>query len=137
MYNTIALASDAELLRRFEALELRQDEFGHREHLRLAFATLAASPDLAVAATRLRVALRRFAAAHGAAGKYHETITWAYLAMVAERMYGRDYASADALLADHSDLLDHRSGALARCYDVAAVTASPVARAVFVLPRRP
>jgi hypothetical protein len=60
----------------------------------------------------------------------------AYLAIVAERMHGGTYPDAAAFLAAHPDLLDHRSGALAGYYDVAAITASPLARAVFVLPKR-
>jgi hypothetical protein len=39
-------------------------------------------------------------------------------------------------LARHPELLDHRAGALARHYDVAAITGSPLARRVFVLPER-
>jgi hypothetical protein len=38
------------------------------------------------------------------------------------------------LLARFPDLVDHKSGALARYYDVKAVAASPTARAVFILP---
>jgi hypothetical protein len=131
------MANDSDLLHRFEALQLRPDELGHREHVRLGYAVLAAQPDFAAAASRFRAGLRRFATANGAHGKYHETITWAYLALIAERMHGRGYASSHELLAANDDLLDHRGGALARCYDVASLTASPVARAVFVLPRRP
>ena len=104
--------------------------FGHREHVRLAFALLSRF-DFAEAAARYRDMLRRVGGA-----KDHETITWAYLAVIAERMHGRTYADSHALLADHPDLLDHRSGALAGYYDVAAITASPLARAVFVLPKR-
>ncbi|HEY1558939.1 MAG TPA: hypothetical protein VGF94_29145 [Kofleriaceae bacterium] len=104
----------------------------HRRHLELGFDVLVREPDFAAAAATFRAELRRFAGA-----KYHETITWAYLALIAERMHGRGYASAAELLAEHPDLLDHRTGALARSYDVAEITASPLARAVFVLPRRP
>ncbi len=132
------IANDADLLDRFESLELRPDEFGHREHVRLAFAVLAVEPDLALAASRYRTGLRRFAAANGAHGKYHETITWAYLALIGERMYGRGYASsARAARRRTTTCSTTVRGALARCYDVASLTASPVARAVFVLPRRP
>ena len=128
--------TDAELLAAFEALELAPVGFGHREHLRVGFALLQREGDLAHAAVVFRTLLRRFAEAVGAGAKYHETITWAYLALIAERMHGRGYGSAAELLADHPDLLEHRTGALARSYDVAALTASPLARAVFVLPTR-
>ena len=127
---------DAALLETFEALAIAPADFGHREHLRLGFAVLARERDLAAAAIAFRRMLRRFADAHGVSGKYHETITWAYLALIAERMHGQAYASSHELLAANPDLLDHRGGALARLYDVDAITASPLARAVFVLPRR-
>lgn len=126
---------DAALVAAFEALAVAPADFRHHEHVRLAFAMLAREPDLAAAAARFRAALQRFAAHIGAAAKYHETLTWAYLALIAEHMHGNAYASSLELIAAHPDLLDHRGGAIARYYDVAAITASPVARAVFVLPR--
>ncbi len=128
---------DAALLAAFEALAIRPDDFHHREHVRVAFALLVREGDLAAAAVAFRRLLRRFADAHGAAAKYHETITWAYLAIIAERMQARAYASSRELLAANPDLLDHRGGALARHYDVGELLASPLARAAFVLPRRP
>src|SRR5437870_7409641 len=109
--------NDAALTAAFEALAVRPEDFRHREHVRLAFALLARERDLAAAAAAFRALLKRFADAVGAAGKYHETITWAYLAIIAERMQGRAYSSSRELLADHPDLLDHRGGALARHYD--------------------
>ena len=124
---------DATLLARFESLELAAGEFHHREHIRLAFAMLRGA-DFGEAALRFRAGLRRFATAAGAPAKYHETLTWAYLALVARCMAERDYPSSLALLDARPDLLDHRNGLIARYYDVAAITASPLARRVFVLP---
>jgi hypothetical protein len=125
--------TDHELVTRIESLTLSPGEFRHREHVRLAFALLHGR-DFGDGALRFRSALKRFAASVGAAGKYHETLTWAWLALVAERMAAGTYASSDAFLAVHPDLLDHT--ALAARYDLAAITASPLARAVFVLPTR-
>jgi hypothetical protein len=129
MYET----DDASLLSRFESHELAPGEFRHREHIRLAFAMLRGA-DFGEAALRFRAGLKRFAAAAGAPGKYHETLTWAYLALVVRCMAERDYPSSLALLDARPDLLDHQHGLLARYYDVAAITASPLARRVFVLP---
>jgi hypothetical protein len=127
---------DPALVAAFEALAVRPEDFRHREHVRLGFALLARDGDLARAAGAFRAMLKRFADSVGATGKYHETITWAYLAIIAERMQARTYATSFELLADHPDLLDHRGGALARHYDLADLLASPVARVTFVLPRR-
>ena len=125
--------TDAELIARFEALELPPQAFRHREHVRLAFAMLHGA-DFAEAAVRFRRALKRFAAHVGAHGKYHETLTWAWLVLVAERMAAGAYADSEALLAAHPDLLDSR--AIGAYYDLPAILASPVARAVFVLPQQ-
>jgi hypothetical protein len=163
--STCDALSDAELIARFESLELSPRDFGHREHVRLAFAVLAEAGDFGDAAIRYRRGLRAFATAAGAAAKYHETLTWAYLALVHERMYllFHEHAPCEVggervtdlavteqpanrmakhsitsfdLLARFPELLDHRTGALARYYDLAAITSSATARAVFVLPER-
>jgi hypothetical protein len=127
---------DGELVARFEALAIAPAEFGHREHVRLAYAMLR-DGDFGDAAVRFRRALRRFAGAAGAPDKFHETLTWAYLAIIARRMLeGPAAATSHAFVARHPDLVDHRGGAVARHYDIAAITASPLARAVFVLPER-
>lgn len=126
---------DATFLARFERLEIAPSQFGHREHLRLAFVVLR-DADFGEGAVRFRAAFKRFTRAFGATAKYHETLTWAYLALVAQCMHERTYAASFELLADRPDLLDHRAGLLARHYDVAEITASPLARRVFVLPER-
>jgi len=148
--STLDELSDPDLVARFEALQLAPADFGHREHVRLAYAMLADLGDFGEAAVRYRRALRAFAAHVGAAGKYHETLTWAYLALVHERMFQLyrerdiDAGHRDArcsltsldLICRFPDLIDHRAGVLARYYDVREVIASPIARAVFVLPER-
>lgn len=127
--------SDRDLLAGFAELTLSAAGFGHREHVRLAFVVLAMHGDFGEAAIHYRRLLRAFRAHHGAHAKYHETITWAYLAIVHARMAQASYADSEAMLAANPDLLDHRAGALAAHYDVAAVTADPLARRVLVLPR--
>ena len=127
---------DGALVAAFEALAIDPAAFRHREHVRLAYAMLAGA-DFGEAAVRYRRALQRFAAAAGAAAKYHETLTWAYLAIVHRRMHeASDPGDSRELVARHPDLLAHRGGALARYYDVAAIAACPLARRVFVLPER-
>jgi hypothetical protein len=126
---------DAELVARFEACTLPPADYHHREHLRIAFAMLRGA-DFGDAALRFRAALRRYVAAVGAAATYHETLTWAYLALVHQRMADAPDTGSQDFLARHPELLDHHAGALARHYDVPAVTRSPLARRVFVLPER-
>jgi hypothetical protein len=126
--------TDAALVRDFEALAVAPAEFGHREHVRLAFALLAETGDFAAAGLRFKRALIAFATSIGAAGKYHETLTWAYLTLIHARMASGTWSDSTAFLVANADVLDHRGGALARYYDVAAIAASPLARRVFVLP---
>jgi hypothetical protein len=128
---------DPELVAQFEALAIAPGDFRHREHVRLACAMLRGA-DFGEAAQRFRTALRRFATAAGVPGRYHETLTWAYLAVIARRLAEADPLPTGSIdfLARHPDLLDHKTGAIARHYDVAEITASPLARAVFVLPER-
>jgi hypothetical protein len=126
---------DAELVARFEACTLPATDYHHREHLRIAFAMLRGA-DFGAAALRFRGALRRYVTAAGAAAKYHETLTWAYLALVHQRMTDAPDTGSRDFLARHPELLDHQAGALARHYDVPAITRSPLARRVFVLPER-
>ena len=126
---------DLELIVRFESLAIVGADFRHREHVRLAYAMLDGA-DFGEAAVRYRRALHRFAIAAGVPSNYHETLTWAYLGLVHERMRERPSTDSRDFLGRNADLLDHTDGALARVYDVAAITASPLARSVFVLPVR-
>jgi hypothetical protein len=125
---------DDALFAAFATATLPKADFHHREHLRVAFIFLARHGDFGEGAVAFRAALRRFAETHGITRVLHETLTWAYLALVHERMASGRFADSRAFLAAWPDLLDHKGGALARCYDVAAITASPAARAMFVLP---
>jgi len=127
--------SDVELLGAFESARLDNRAFRHREHVRAAFACLSKHTDFAEAACRFRRSLRRFAAVHGAPGRYHETVTWAYLALINERMRASSVASSAELLARFPELLDG-SALLARHYDVDALLRSSQARDVFILPER-
>jgi hypothetical protein len=126
---------DEALVEAFEALEIAPMDFRHREHVRLAFAMLRGA-EFCAAAARFKRALVAFAASVGAAGKYHETLTLAYVALVGERMQAEAYSSSLEFVERNPDLLDHRAGAISQYYDVAAITACPIARRVFVLPRR-
>lgn len=127
-------SEDDQLLAAFQDTSLPDEKFHHREHLRVAFLCLRRERDLARAALRFRRALKRYARAHGKPNLFHETITWAYLALINERMRGE--ATSEEFLAANPDLLSHREGLLSRYYDVAAITQSNLAREVFQLPGR-
>jgi hypothetical protein len=127
------MTTDADTVLAFEDGSLSPDRFRHREHLLVAFTYLRALP-FAEAGARFATNVRCFAELHGAGAKYHETMTWAYLAILHERMHAAPGLSFDDLLVRNPDLLDHPRGALSAHYDRETL-ATERARAVFVLPR--
>jgi hypothetical protein len=95
--------TDEAFLCRFEAALL--GSFGHRDHLRVAFAyARRGGVDHAVA--RAREGLRRFTAAHGQAGRYHETLTMAWARVVGHYALGAPEHDFEAFLAAHPRLLE-------------------------------
>ncbi len=125
---------DRTLVARFEDGSLPAAELRHREHVRIAWIYLREQP-FEEAAHRFCTNLRRYAARQGKAGLFHTTITWAYLALVSERIAARPATDDfDAFARANADLFDHKNGALAAYYDKATLD-SPSARAAFVLPR--
>jgi hypothetical protein len=127
--------SDDELFERFGAGTLPVEDFHHREHVRVAFLYLGRYPALE-ALERFSLALKKLAASAGKPGLYHETITWAFLLLIRERLAafgaeGRpswtDFSNANP------DLLDWKENILKKYYREETL-ASPQARATFLLP---
>ena len=118
----------------FENGTLDPARFNHRLHLSLAW-TYLQRDGFPEGALHFRRHLKAYVAAVGAQGKYHETITWAYLALLNEEMSLRSAPgeSFDAMIQRRPDLLDHRNGAIARSYSKAQLDV-PDARRVFLLP---
>ncbi|MFL5312033.1 MAG: hypothetical protein ACJ79H_16495 [Myxococcales bacterium] len=133
MSHAASLDDDA-LLSGLESARLPAAAFAHAEHIRAGFLYLTRHPDFGEAAVRFRSALRRFAAANGVPDRYHETVTWAYLALINERAHGSSFGSSAEFLRTHPELLDSKRGAFSRYYDLGAITRSTRARQVFMLP---
>jgi hypothetical protein len=127
--------TDDELLAAFDGDSLAPAAFDHAEHVRVG------RGDPAAALARFVRGLRALAARAGAPGKFHSTITWAWFALIGERMEldpSSDGGSESgdtwgAFIARHPDLLDRR---LLERYYHGATLASPLARRRFVLPDR-
>jgi hypothetical protein len=81
--------------------------FGHRQHVQLAWLYLRrAEPE---AAERLmRAAIRHVATMHGTPEKYHETLTVAWVRIVAEHVRSCDTRSFEEFIAANPGLLDRR-----------------------------
>jgi hypothetical protein len=124
-----------EFLEAFEAGTLAEGLFHHGDHVRAAWLLLREEPP-ASALARFSAALRRFAAARGKSDRYHETITWAYLLLINERMEraGRALPWTEFARAN-PDLLTWRDPVL-RTYYREETLRSDLARRVFVLPDR-
>ncbi|AKF87413.1 hypothetical protein MFUL124B02_42460 [Myxococcus fulvus 124B02] len=58
------------------------ERFGHREHLRLAWCCLREEQGFDRGLQRVRALIQGYAAALGATGKYHETLTRAWMELV-------------------------------------------------------
>jgi hypothetical protein len=80
-------------------------EFGHREHLRLAWRELR-EHGREEAAGRVEAAIRRLAAAHGQPGKYHRTLTDGWVALVAHHLGEAPALDFDEFLDRYPALLD-------------------------------
>jgi hypothetical protein len=78
-------SDDRAFLAAFESAALPERCFRHRDHVRAAWVLLREAPP-AVALARFTEALKRFARSLGKDRLYHETITWAYLLLINERM---------------------------------------------------
>jgi hypothetical protein len=123
------------LIEAFEAGEEPPGGFHHREHVRVAWYYLQQAP-FAQALVRFSNNLRRFAAARGKPGLYHETITTAYLLLINERLDGDDRELSWTAFAErNADLLTWKPSALDRYYR-AETLMSDRARRTFVMPDR-
>jgi hypothetical protein len=94
------------------------------------FVTRHGMPD---AIAHFATALQRFAAAKGAAGLYHATITWAYLLLVDERQQRRAASDWPSFAAANADLLSWKPSILDRFY-TAETLWSDLARRTFIMP---
>lgn len=118
----------------FENGSLDPARFDHRTHLALGWHYLQRD-GFPEGALHFRRHLQNYVAKVGAQSKYHETITWAYLVLLNEERCLRSAPdeSFDTMIQRRPDLLDHRNGAIARCYSKSQLDA-PDARRVFLLP---
>jgi hypothetical protein len=126
--------TDEDLVQAFEAATLPADQFPHATHVRVAWWYLKRYP-LGEALTRFTAALKHFAARHGATGLYHETITVAYVLLIAERLAASRQLSWPDFSAAYPELLARQPSLLDRYYDEGTLS-SPRARESFVMPVR-
>jgi len=130
------LSEDA-LIEQFEACTLPPSAFPHREHVRLAWAYLRRE-SLASAIAKFCDGLKAFAASIGKAGLYHETVSWAFMLIIQDRIARAADGEArewEAFAAANEDLLRNGRQLLERYY-LPVTLDSPLARASFIWPDR-
>jgi hypothetical protein len=99
--------SDLKFLAKFEAADFTAAEFGHREHLQIAYIYLAQS-SFEIALVRIEFGLRGLLAHLGAPqSKYHQTLTRAWLLAVQHFMRSKGQSASFAEFIQHATpLLD-------------------------------
>ena len=122
----------SELLDRFVDTSLPAEEFHHQQHVQVAW-LFVRNHGMPAALSEFTTAIKRFADAKGATGLYHETITWAFLLLIAERQAKCDAASWEDFAALNADLLVWKPSILERYYSKETLK-SDLARRVFVFP---
>ena len=107
--------------------------FHHADHVRVAFAYASEFP-MPEALTKFSAALKRFALARGKPNLYHQTITWAYLLLIRERIARARCAQTwEEFAAQNEDLFIWKGGVLATLYRQETLD-SDLARRTFLLP---
>ncbi len=98
-------AADDRFLAAFTAGEIANQDFHHRDHLRLAWIQIRRL-GLPHALEAVTAAIRQFAAGHGHGDRYHETMTRFWLLVVAMGISRHPTLAFDELLAAEPHLLD-------------------------------
>jgi hypothetical protein len=125
--------TDDELMGRFEDGTLPGELFHHSDHVRVAFLYLCRCTALE-ALERFSNSLVRFAEAKGKPGLYHETITWAFLLLIRERMARSGVPQTwTQFAAANPDLLNWEENILRKYYRSETLS-SDLARKIFVFP---
>jgi hypothetical protein len=125
--------TDDEFLTALENCRLPESEFHHVDHVRAGYLYLRAG-GFPQALERVRSAIRNYAAHLGKADKYHETITVACLALIAQHICERgDAGGWIDFRRSNPELL--AKDLILQYYDRSQLD-TDLARRTFVLPRR-
>jgi len=116
----------------FESLAVDPERFDHRSHVFVAWSYLR-DYDLLSSIERYRSTLKRLTRKLGVPGKYHETITWFFMIVVAERIDSEPSADWDAFVMRNPDLFASTPGIVQKYYSRDRL-ASDAARRQFLLP---
>lgn len=126
---------DEELIECFENCTLPAAGFHHRDHVKVVWLYLRCNSVLKTLG-RFSKGLKRLATPNGKPNLYHETITWAYVFLIHERMQRHEGEQSWAEFVDsNADLFDWKNSILKSYYQDDTLH-SEVARNVFVFPEK-
>ena len=123
-----------DLFDRFVDTSLPSDQFHHQQHVQVAWMFIQ-KYGMPQALAEFSTAIKRFADAKGATGLYHETITWAFLLLIAERQARTNPRNWGEFAEAHPDLLVWKPSILERYYS-SEILKSDLDRKVFLFPDR-
>ena len=126
-----AAAKPAFTVNAFENGAIDPDAFDHEAHVYVAWLYLERFP-LLEAIAKFDAALRRLTVSLGIPGKYHATITWFFMMLIAERRDAVPDSDWFRFRRDNDDLVGN--GKILQCYYDSETLASDRARQSFVLP---
>jgi hypothetical protein len=125
--------TDDEIIASFEDCTLAAESFHHPDHVRMAFLYLCRYPAIE-ALQRFSASLARFAAANSNPKLYHETVTWAFLLLIRERLARSGHQPTwTEFAAANGDLLNWKNNVLKKYYRSETLS-SDLARTTFLFP---
>ena len=124
------MTSEPLTLQRFVRGEIAAADFPHREHVRMAFEMLRRH-DFAESLLHFSRTLRGMAERGGRPQAFNQTITVAFLALIAQRMEAAAEADFPAFAERHPELFER---SLLRRWYRAEQLASPLAQRAFLMP---
>jgi hypothetical protein len=125
--------TEQDLIAQFECGSLPPDSFHHADHVHLAF-TYLRQYSVLEALDKFPAALQRFARVHGKPNLYHQTITWAYIFLIHERIARASHPQTWGEFANaNPDLLTWNNGVLKKYYAEETLQ-SDLAKKVFIFP---
>ncbi len=126
---------DAIFLAAFASCQLPRSEWTHRAHLRMAYLYLREYPDVDRLLPTVRRRIRTYNESNRNRTGYHETITVAFLRLVADRLRRGAFPDFATFEQENSDLFAFGGEVISRHYERGTLF-SPEARAGFVAPDR-
>jgi hypothetical protein len=133
--------TDDEFIAAFEAADISREDWTHEAHVRMGWIYVTQGPNLASATDKARAGIGKLNAVNDVPPElYHETVTCAFMALIAARVKAASPATTcamtwEAFRVAHPELLSQDDPVLLKHYDKVTLE-SDAARIGFVEPDR-